>query len=291
MSAALRSLLAESVDYAGLFPPASLSMAAAVEEYAAHRREPAAWMLGRFVVPAARLDEWERTATAHIRDAPWRLAVLAPSAEPALAATIAGFNERHAGHAIIDTAELRAVRVDDVPDARALGDGVTIYVELPLADDPDLLLQAIARCGVRAKIRTGGVTADAIPTVAQVARFIRRSVERGVSFKATAGLHHPLRAEYPLTYEADAERGTMFGFLNVFLATVLARAGGSEQQVAALLEERDPAAFTFSDEHVVWRGRSLPHDALRHARGAGIASFGSCSFREPVADLRALGLL
>ena len=144
---------------------------------------------------------------------------------------------------------------------------------------------------MRAKIRTGGVTADAIPTVAQVARFIRRSVERGVSFKATAGLHHPLRAEYPLTYEAGAERGTMFGFLNVFLATVLARAGGSEQQVAALLEERDPAAFTFSDEHIVWRGRSLPHDALRHARGAGIASFGSCSFREPVADLRTLGLL
>jgi hypothetical protein len=248
-------------------------------------------MLGRFVLPAARLDEWERTATPHTRDSPWRLAVLAPTADAELAATIADFNARNAGHAIIDTAELRATRVDDVPDARALGDGVTIYVELPVAEDPDVLLQAVARRGVRAKIRTGGVTADAFPTVAQVARFIRRSVERGVSFKATAGLHHPLRAEYALTYDVGAERGTMFGFLNVFLATVLARAGGSEQQVAALLEERDPSAFTFSDEHVAWRGRTLPHDALRHARGAGIASFGSCSFREPVADLRALGFL
>lgn len=291
MSAALRSLLTESVDYAGLFPPASLSMAAAVEEYTAHRREPAAWMLGRFVLPAARLDEWERTARPHTQDAPWRLAILAPAADGALAATIAEFNGRNRGHAIIDSAEVRAGRIDDVPDARALGDGVTIYVEVPVAEDPDRMLQEVARRGVRAKIRTGGVTADAFPTVAQVARFIRRAVERGVSFKATAGLHHPLRAEYALTYDVGGERGTMFGFLNIFLATALARAGGSEQQVAALLQERDAGALIFSDEHVEWRGRSLPHDALRHARGAGIASFGSCSFREPVADLRTLGYL
>lgn len=291
MSATLRSLLAESVDYAGLFPPAALDMAAAVEEYASHRRDPAAWMLGRFVLPASRLEEWERSAAPHTADAPWRLSLLAPVAEAALATTIAGFNARHAGRAVVDSAELRASGVADIPPAGALGPGVTIYVELPMGDDPDSLLESVAKRGVRAKIRTGGVTADAIPPVRQVARFIRRTVQWGVSFKATAGLHHPLRAEYALTYDAGSPRGTMFGFLNVFLATALARAGGSEEQVTALLDERDPASLTLSDEHIAWRGRLLPHDALRHARGAGIASFGSCSFREPVADLRMLGFL
>lgn len=291
MSAALRSLLEGAVDYAGLFPPAALGMGAAVEEYAAHRRDPAAWMLGRFVLPATRLDEWERTATLDTREPPWRLALLAPQADDALASTIATFNARHEGRALIDTAELRATRAEDIPSAGVLGAGVTIYVELPVADDPEALLARVARRGVRAKIRTGGVTADAFPTVAQVARFICRSLAHGVTFKATAGLHHPLRAEYALTYDAGAARGVMFGFLNVFLATALACAGASEQELAALLEERDPSAIAFTDGQVSWRGRSLPHEALRQARGAGIASFGSCSFREPVADLRALGLL
>ena len=42
----------------------------------------------------------------------------------------------------------------------------------------------------------------------------------GVTFKATAGLHHAMRGSYPLTYERASESGTMFGFLNVFLAAL-----------------------------------------------------------------------
>ena len=53
---------------------------------------------------------------------------------------------------------------------------------------------------------------------ADVVRFIRRCIEADVRFKATAGLHHPLRAEFPLTYDAGAPVGAMFGYLNVFLA-------------------------------------------------------------------------
>ncbi len=46
------------VDYAGLFPPARLDMSSAVENYALYRSETLAWMLGRFICPAARLAEF-----------------------------------------------------------------------------------------------------------------------------------------------------------------------------------------------------------------------------------------
>ena len=53
---ALAELLAHAVDYAGLYPPAALSMAAAVREYETQRNGAYSWALGRFVVAAGQLD-------------------------------------------------------------------------------------------------------------------------------------------------------------------------------------------------------------------------------------------
>ena len=290
MKEALFTLLAEAVDYAGLFPPAGLDMATAVGEYAAHRDEPNAWMLGRFVLPAARLEEWSSAAPVAIEGNPWPLSVLAPAFDPALRDLIGRFNQREQGRAMVDTVETRAATPREMPSA-SLTSGVAIFVEIPIADDPATLLDAIRGAGVRAKVRTGGTTPDAFPSAAQVARFIRRCVERDIIFKATAGLHHPLRAEYRLSYGDDAPSGTMFGFLNVLLATMIAREGGGQKDIAAALEERDGAAMTATDEAVVWRGRAFRVASLRAARTRSITGFGSCSFREPVADLKTLGLL
>jgi hypothetical protein len=290
MKEALFTLLAEVVDYAGLFPPAALDMPAAVTEYAAHREEPNAWMLGRFVLPATRLDEWSQAAPATVEGHPWPLSVLAGSFDPALRDLIVAFNRREQGRAVIDTVETRATTPREMPSA-SLTSGVAIFVEVPIADDPAVLLDAVRGAGVRAKVRTGGTTPEAFPTAAQLARFIRRCVERDIIFKATAGLHHPLRAEYRLTYDDSGPRGTMFGFLNVLLATMIAREGGGQKDVTAALDEGDPAALTATDEAVIWRGRAFKIASLRAGRTRSITGFGSCSFREPVADLRTLGLL
>ena len=290
MKEALFTLLAEAVDYAGLFPPAALDMPAAVAEYDAHRGEPNAWMLGRFVLPATRLDEWAQAAPAVVEGNPWPLSVLAGSFEPALRDLIVAFNRREQGRAVIDTVETRATTPREMPSA-SLTSGVAIFVEVPIADDPAVLLDAVRAAGVRAKVRTGGTTPEAFPSAPQVARFIRRCVERDIIFKATAGLHHPLRAEYRLTYDENGPQGTMFGFLNMLLATMIAREGGSQKDVTAALEERDPGALAASDEAVVWRGRAFKIASLRAGRTRSITGFGSCSFREPVADLRTLGLL
>ena len=129
------------------------------------------------------------------------------------------------------------------------------------------------------------------PSSEDLARFLAACVRESVAFKATAGLHHALRGAYPLTYAPDSARGTMYGFLNVFLAAAFLRAGESEAMARALLEEREAAALQFDQSGVTWRGHRLSTEQLEHSRDGAIQSFGSCSFREPLDDLQSLGLL
>lgn len=287
-----RTLLRGAIDYAGLFPPAQLSMREAVANYAEYLRGGDAWALGKFVVPAARLDEFAREAAPLLpRDGsgePWRLSVLlAADADPG---PLAAFNAAHAGAAMVDTVEVKASTPEEIAAAGALARTMVTYVEIPVADDPAPLVDAIRAVGAKAKIRTGGVTADAFPTPQQVLRFMKACVAAGVPFKATAGLHHPLRDEYALTYASDAPRGTMFGYLNVFLAAAWVAAGLPDEPALALLEERDPSAFVLEEDAVRWNDRTLTGAELSRARERVIMGFGSCSFREPVDEAKEQGL-
>jgi hypothetical protein len=298
---ALDALLAGLVDYAGLFPPAALPMGEAAVNYANYRRGAHRAMLGRFVVPAARLGELGAAVGAMGQGAhhavsldgerlgPWRIAALASAAEGDL---VAGFNEKHRGRLAIDTIETKA---EDLPGiwraAAAFDKSFTVYVEIPVEEDPSPLVQELATRGMRAKIRTGGVTTGAFPAPAAVLRFLSVCAHHGVPIKATAGLHHPLRGEYPLTYATDAERGTMYGFLNVFLAAALLYDGVEAAAVAPLLEERDPAAIVVGDDAISWGAHHVTRDEIARARAGFAGSFGSCSFEEPVRDLAALHLL
>lgn len=289
-SGAVATLLEGLVDYAGLFPPAALPMSDAVARYATYRAGPQRAMLGRFVVPVARLDELALAvatlpSASHATGA-WRLAVLAGKGD---AATLDAFNAAQAGRLVADTVEAKAD--DDATVAAlasALGHRFTVYVEVGVRTDPAPLLAAVARHGLRAKIRTGGVTADAFPTTAEVLRFLAACVAMRVPFKATAGLHHPVRGEFALTYAADSPRGTMHGFLNVFLAALLLRQGVPSAEVAPLLEERDPAAIIVEGDAIGWRGFRVNAAAVAAARADFAGSFGSCSFDEPVQDLTRL---
>jgi hypothetical protein len=294
VSPVLHALLEGVVDYAGLFPPAGLPMQDAASEYAAQRRSGHSWMLGRFVAPVARLDELARAASA-VRAADenaWPVSALV-SADPAGdAEVIRNFNAGQRGRLVVQSVELRAATPEAIDWALAQGDhDVERYVEIPVEEEPRPSLRMIAKHGARAKVRTGGVTPDAFPTPASLARFIVACAELGVPFKATAGLHHPLRAEQPLTYDADAPRATMFGFVGLFVAAALARAGADEATVTQVLEERDASAFAFGDDALRWRDRTVSATHVAETRRGFALSFGSCSFREPVDDLQRLGVL
>src|SRR5690606_27349348 len=180
---------------------------------------------------------------------PWRLSALVGDDLTDAVPAIGEFNCRHAadgaGAAVIDAIELRADSAERIAEAgKSIPPWAEAFVEVPLDPDPEPLIAAIAHAGLRAKARTGGITPEAIPPASLVLRFLAACVRHAVPFKATAGLHHPLRAEYPLTYDAAAPRGVMHGYLNVFLAAALLREGGTEDDARALLEERDAARFT-----------------------------------------------
>lgn len=297
---AIRTLLSEGIDYAGLFPPAGLDMVTAVENYAHYRTDPAAWALGRFVLPVSRLPEFETASARSLPEKPsgqpWRLALLAgPDLARDLEVT-AEFNNRHsqprAGAVVADTIEVKGSSVPAIEDImHRMPSTLQAYVEVPIDRDPRDLLAAVRRLGGRAKVRTGGVTPDAFPSTANLLRFLHACVEAGVPFKATAGLHHPLRAEYRLTYAPDSPCGSMFGFLNLFLTVAFLRGSMGESEAAAVLEEGSPGAFQADDMGINWRNHRLDLQSLREVREDGIISFGSCSFTEPIQDLESLQLL
>ena len=289
--ASLRTLLSELVDYAGLFPPAKLDMAVTVANYANYLGGDDAWALGRLIVPATRLDEFEQHAEPHLPtggdDPPWQLTALVgyDSLDDDLR-RLAAFNDTHAGRARILVIELRAASADDIDLALdRIPDHIFPFFEIAVNDDPRGLIAAIAGSDAGAKVRTGGVAASAYPSPEQLARFIAASASAGVPFKATAG-HHPLR------HFSEAVGTDEFGFLNVFTAGILARTTTiDEHGLAAVLVDESPEAFDFGDEQLSYGNRALGVDAIRDAREKFAISYGSCSFTEPLADLRSLNLL
>ena len=141
------------------------------------------------------------------------------------------------------------------------------------------------------KVRTGGLAPENIPPSEEIADFLVRAARSKKPFKATAGLHHAIRAEHALTYAPDSPRAVMHGFVNVFTAATFAWQGAEPDTVLAVLNEKDPAAFALSGAALIWRGRSLSTALIQDARANFAHSFGSCSFEEPVADLRDWGWL
>ena len=314
-TASLKTLVTGLIDYAGLYPPASLSMQAAVENYARDRAGVHAWMLGRFVCPTSRLREFSKAAaplmpgtyaTEGYREMadigePWRISAICDSQgieglEKDLE-TIQGFNDHHGsedhGLALIDCVEVKAATPDFIDEAIDLiHDDLFPFFEVPAVEDCRGFIAALPGHVAAAKVRTGGIVADAFPDSRRIAEFIHACVLADVPFKATAGLHHPVRGEHKLTYDAGAKSCVMHGFLNVFVAAVLVHARKSElAQTTQILEETDPKAFVFSEEGLRWKQLLADDTTIARAREAFALSFGSCSFDEPVADLQAAGLL
>ncbi|HEY4010170.1 MAG TPA: hypothetical protein VGM11_08485 [Acidobacteriaceae bacterium] len=280
---ATHALLRESIDYAGLFPPAALDLDIAVSNYAAYRAGRDSWALGRLVLPASKLAELAHRWPEHVRD--WPISLL-------LGPDFLGDMQLAAGVGLRpESVECRPAQLDDIRAIRALlRTDAELFVEAGPGIALDDLLATLHRVGACAKIRTGGVTPDAIPTVGDVAAFLCACARRGVRLKATAGLHHVVRAEHPLTYAADAPRANMHGFLNFFVSSMLAMRG-EENNVESCLRETSTDAFQTSEDRITWRDKQFALDEIERMRANFALSFGSCSFEEPIADLRAMGWL
>jgi len=298
----VQALLQSIVDYAGLFPPAQLDMPETVANYASYLAGDDSWMLGRLIVPVARLDEFEQCAVDHLprsdEDEPWSLSALTAAGGSADferdLERIAAFNERHGhaanGLAIIDVIELKADSAKAIDETLDLineaEDELFPYVEIPITSDPRGMIATLVGSEAGAKVRTGGVTADLYPTPPDLARFLGACAAADVPFKATAGLHHPLR------HRAEAVGTDAFGFLNVFIAACMMHDHDlDDDELIDLLTEQNISMFTIEDDRIIWRDHIIDAEAISDARESFAVGFGSCSFDEPREDLRSIGLL
>jgi len=237
------ALLERLVDHAPLFPPASLPLSEALAEDRRARESASSFVLGRFVCPASRFAELPDIGrgVSVVLDGP-----LEP--DPRVEAVESPISEGLGALA-------------------SLADEV--YVELPVDESLDENLDVLVSLGLRAKVRCGGAST---PGVDELALLVRGCRERGIPFKATAGLHHGVAR--------DGEHG----FLNLLAAAAF----GDEERA---LGETDPGAFALDAAAFSWRGRSAGAAELRRMRREHLHSIGSCSFFEPVEELTALGAL
>jgi hypothetical protein len=265
---ARHALLGRLIDHAALFPPASMNMPDALTADRRARASDHAWMLDRFICPASKLGELPA-------DAP-RLSVVLDGGEGDLETVTDAVAD---GRAV----EFVEARIDPawIPDTQALVrqklPDVQAFWELPPGRAVRGEVAAVREAGAGAKIRCGG---ESVPSVEDVAAFVAACRDAGVRFKATAGLHHPIRL------------GERHGFLNLLAAAVFAHADGlAEDELAPLLAEEDPAAFTVDAEALQLHGHRADATAIAAAREELFVAYGSCSFDEPVEDLISLGVL
>lgn len=325
MNDSLRALLSGIVDYAGLFPPAKLTLDAALTHFSTDRAGHDSWMLSRFVIPAARLGELAPYHALFAEGARVPLTILGRGGNDR-DGFLAGFDRdlgdlemflgRVGTGAGVDACEVKVpLALLEPPDPAVLLDlfvhveelleakspvPLTVYYEGTYGPDWHRSIGAVVSAlgthrasraaGTKAKapgfkLRTGGTESTAFPPVEQVALVIASCRDAKVPFKATAGLHHPVRH---LDHELLAK---VHGFLNVFCGAALAHARGlDELTLAEVIADEDPRAFVFDGATFRWRDQSVSAAEIGRARAELAHSFGSCSFDEPRRDLAALGL-
>lgn len=270
-------LLSNCIDYAGMFPPSGLDLQTAVENFASYRAGPDSWALGRLILPAREIpafsERWPRQA------AKW----------PVTAVIRGGLAEIEDLTASVATVECGPIEPNQIERIANKLPSATLYIEVDLTADPAESIAIIAANSARAKIRTGGVTASAIPSAEQVVRFLSCCIQHRVPFKATAGLHHAVRGIHTLSDQPQSIHACMHGFVNVLLAAALLANGAGTLAATTLLNEQHPDSFRFTPDAITWRDFTLTPEHLIPFRRDRMVSFGSCAFTEPLEELRAAG--
>ena len=328
MAPGFRAFMSGLIDYAGLFPPAKLPLDPAIRNYVRYRTEPEAWMLGRFICPAARLGELRAYQGDLFRQGPpFAFSVLGRGGETpaeflagldADLAAIAAFRQTHGERVTAEVLEVRLpaaeVELRDADAVRGLLNDVAARVEA--AGPPRLALFFEAPLGTEWRDVIGGTVRgiadyNATSTPARVrcgpAGFKLRcggvdasafpSAEQ-VAFALTAcrdagiALKATAGLHHPIRRFDGGVQSMMHGFFNVFGAGMLAHAHGlDESAVRAILEDESAESFSFKGDTFSWKGMSVSRDEIERARAAAVTTFGSCSFDEPREDLKALRLL
>ncbi len=307
------AFLKDLIDYAGIYPPASLSLDQAIRNYADFLIDKDAWMLGRFILPASRLVELDPYISLFSLQKPLRCSALgrwSDSKELCIEGlkadllVVKDFRERYGGMVNVDVLELPLppILIDreliTILAKEASEEGLDLFCEVTAPINQEWqrqMQQALEEIAthnafggpiVGLKLRTGGVTADAFPSAEQVATILHACQEGQIALKFTAGLHHPIRMY------RDEVKTRMHGFLNIFAAGMLAHVYNLDVlAIGKILADEERDHFLFTEEGLAWNHKIIPVSEITKLRLEYFRSFGSCSFEEPREDLRLLKLL
>jgi hypothetical protein len=331
MSASLRALLANIIDYAGLFPPANLTLERAIRNYARHRKGAEQWMLGRFIVGASRLPELAAFDQLFEENPPFVFAALGRGGRTSDEFqqgfsddlnNIAEFRQRHAGRVEVDVLEVKLPDDMLTPQNHQVASYTLVRVaDLVEAYGPTSL-RPFYEVGLSGNWRTGVETAVAV--LQHLADFAQSRLLGAYQRYRPAGLklrcagpkgspspspeqvahvivacrdyHLPLKAtaglHHPIRHYDESQKTHMHGFLNLFVAATLTAVHNlDEEQVGRIIEDEDASHFNFDDTGLRWQELSAGIDNIVASRQQLGTAFGSCSFDEPREDLRALNLL
>ncbi|MBP7125949.1 hypothetical protein KBD49_06255 [Myxococcota bacterium] len=305
MEATLKNLLTLAVDDASVFPPAALDLTGAMLAHARLARSEIGWMLGRFVVPVARLPESKSLAQeiALANGNPWRISVILGGGDNEvdvlgrirtdgdIMATVRarGSGPRFFSLEAVEArlprdvqATMKAERARSfcVRSLEALEDAVPSAVDFfvegsaeDASEEADrMLVEGLADVGgtarFGAKIRCGGTQPESFPPVERVARMLSLCAAHGVPLKATGGLHVPFRRIVGEHWH--------HGFINLLVASALIHGKVlADDEIAQCIGETDPKAFFFGPDAVSWRGHRAPASLLAKARKNLLVAFGT----------------
>lgn len=272
-----RSLFISLVNDAALFPPAQLTMDAALAGHARHRAAGYADLLGPFLVGVPAVDELV-SALAGGAPVPPAVGLVARPGTPSE-------DVRAALDVLLAPGRPRVVSLDTAwfPGWRNLAvDGLTVSVEVGRERQQEAL-DDIASAGdfvdVRAKFRTGPTPEWAWPDATELADVIIGAGQRYLPLVLTGGLHHVVRGEHTVAARAEEQHGV----LNVLVAVHASAGGADAQTVRDLLEIREADALAD-----IVSGWSSPDVAAVRAAFAG---YGCCDVTDPIGELTELGLL
>lgn len=326
MKASLRAFMEGIVDYAGLFPPANLSLDTSIQKYSKYRESEDAWILSRFIIPATKLHQLEAYGETLFQEGdPFAFSVLGKGTETVseykehlqeIVAAVQRFHQTHGSRVTTDILEIKLPReavfandadlLSDIYEetARRLNESPhtpqEVYFEAAFEEnwkkEVGLVLETLSKHNQRLsgkhidqlafKIRCGGVEAAMFPSLEQVAFALNGARNQNLALKATAGLHHPVR------HYAESVQTKMHGFFNVFGGAMLSYAHDlSDEELITILKEEDPYQFSFTDEGFEWKDLQISTHEIAELRDVALVSFGSCSFDEPREDLQQLDLL
>lgn len=327
MKDSFRAFMSGIIDYAGLFPPADLSLDPAIRNFAAYRKSDEAWMLSRFIIPAAKLKDLEAYGEELFEEGePFRFSVLGSATE-----TLTDFEEEiervfeycsefkngHGRRVVTDLLEIKLPKESVLSgDADLTRNVLTMtheaaseaagspqmvffegFYEESWKKDIETVLGALSgyheEYGDDSDTMSVGYKLRCGGTEAHMFPGVEK-----VAYSINACREYNLALKctaglhHPVRHYDDGVQTKMHGFFNVFGGALLAYAHDlNNEELAEIISEEDPDHFSFTDESFSWKDLSVSTGDIRELREVAVTSFGSCSFEEPIEDLQKLTLL